>query len=116
MPNRPASAGLPGRLLAPLALALCVVAVIVVVNNTLGNDASTSSSSGAKTNTVKQAGGTGGAQTTAAKARKTTYTVKPGDVLSSIAERTGVSVADLVRLNPGVDPQSLRAGQKLKLR
>jgi LysM repeat protein len=41
--------------------------------------------------------------------------VKPGDVLSSIAEKTGVSLQRLQELNPDVDASALRAGQKLKL-
>ncbi len=43
------------------------------------------------------------------------YTVKPGDVLSSIAEKTGVPLSEIERLNPNVDAQSLHAGQKIKL-
>jgi LysM repeat protein len=41
--------------------------------------------------------------------------VKPGDVLSSIAIKTGVPLDTIQRLNPNVDAQSLHAGQKLKL-
>jgi hypothetical protein len=44
------------------------------------------------------------------------YVVQNGDTLTSIAHRTGVSVARIQRLNPGVDPQILIAGEKLKLR
>lgn len=44
------------------------------------------------------------------------YTVKSGDTLTSIAHRTGVSVARIQRLNPGVDPQILISGERLKLR
>jgi LysM repeat protein len=44
------------------------------------------------------------------------YVVQSGDTLTSIAHKTGVSVALILRLNPGVDPQILIAGEKLKLR
>ena len=45
------------------------------------------------------------------------YVVQPGDTLSSIAQKTGVSVATLEALNPKlVDPDSLQAAQRLKLR
>jgi LysM repeat protein len=44
------------------------------------------------------------------------YVVQNGDTLSSIARRNGVSVARIQRLNPGVDPQILISGEKLKLR
>jgi LysM repeat protein len=44
------------------------------------------------------------------------YEVQSGDTLTSIAHETGVPVAVIVKLNPGVDPQILIAGEKLKLR
>lgn len=44
------------------------------------------------------------------------YVVQNGDTLISIAHRAGISVARIQRLNPGVDPQILIAGEKLKLR
>jgi LysM repeat protein len=44
------------------------------------------------------------------------YVVQNGDTLTSIAHQTGVPVARILRLNPGVDPQILISGEKLKLR
>lgn len=44
------------------------------------------------------------------------YEVQSGDTLTSIAHKTGVTVAVIVKLNPGVDPQILISGEKLKLR
>jgi LysM repeat protein len=44
-----------------------------------------------------------------------TYTVKPGDTLSGIAYSQKVSLKELMELNGIKDPQSLRAGQKLKM-
>jgi LysM repeat protein len=41
--------------------------------------------------------------------------VRAGDTLSGIAERTGVPLATLIRLNEGVDSQTLQTGQRLKL-
>jgi LysM repeat protein len=45
-----------------------------------------------------------------------TYEVQSGDTLTSIAHETGVPVATIIKLNPGVDPQILVAGEELKLR
>jgi hypothetical protein len=45
-----------------------------------------------------------------------TYVVESGDTLTSIAHETGVPVAEIVALNPEVDPQILIAGETLKLR
>ena len=44
------------------------------------------------------------------------YVVQPGDSLSLIAEKTGVSLERLQQLNPDIDPQLLPSGVKLKLR
>ena len=45
-----------------------------------------------------------------------TYEVQSGDTLTSIAHENGVPVARILRLNPGVDPQILISGEKLKLK
>jgi LysM repeat protein len=44
------------------------------------------------------------------------YTVETGDTLTAIAHKTGIPVAEILALNPDVDPQILIAGQTLKLR
>jgi len=53
--------------------------------------------------------------TTAPATSRRTYVVQDGDVLSAIAEKTGVPLERIEALNPDVDAQSLHAGQKLKL-
>lgn len=44
------------------------------------------------------------------------YVVQNGDTLTSIARKVGVSVTRIQELNPGLDPQILVSGEKLKLR
>jgi LysM repeat protein len=44
-----------------------------------------------------------------------TYVVQPGDTLSGIAAKTGVPLATLEQLNPGISPNALAVGQKLRL-
>ena len=44
------------------------------------------------------------------------YVVKAGDTLSAISVRTHVSVFRLTQLNPGLSPNSLQTGQRLRLR
>ena len=44
------------------------------------------------------------------------YTVKQGDTLYSIARKHGITVADIQRLNPGIDANSLKIGTRLKLK
>jgi LysM repeat protein len=93
------------RFLAPLALVAVLVGIVVIVSM------STSSSS-----TPSQLVPATTAQHHAhAKARRHAYVVRPGDSLSAISARTGVSVDALQRLNPGADPQALHVGQRLKL-
>ena len=44
------------------------------------------------------------------------YVVKAGDNLDLIAQRTGVSLARIEALNPGISANALRVGQRLTLR
>lgn len=102
-----------GRFLAPLALVVVLVAVFAVVNGSLGEDGSTGATEVETTTGVN--GGSDGVEGDGAENPKT-YTVEPGDVLSAIAEKFGVSVERLERLNPDVDPQTLNAGVEIKIR
>lgn len=98
------------RLLAPVALVVLAVAVALIV---LG-----SGGSGDGAATEKTTAGEETAPTTRTSRRRpppTTYTVKPGDTLGAIGEKTGFDVDILQQLNPTLDPQTLNAGQKIKL-
>jgi LysM repeat protein len=105
----------PARWLAPLALITCAIAVYAVVNNTIGSPGGGETSAGERTVASPPA-------SHRSKTRKqrpsapTMYTVRSGDILSSIAEETGVPVERLRALNPGVDARALRVGQRLRLR
>ncbi len=44
------------------------------------------------------------------------YTVGSGDTFGSISAKTGVSVAQLERLNPGVSSNALQVGQRLRVK
>jgi LysM repeat protein len=85
--------------------------VIVVVAAALGggDDGGGSGGGSGHAGHVKQS------QAPSAHAPKT-YEVQSGDTLTSIAHATGVPVAVILKLNPGVDPQILISGEKLKLR
>jgi LysM repeat protein len=94
------------RIFAAIALLGAVVVVIAVIAGSLdGSD----SDSGRRS-------GKGHATHKAHKQKAATYVVKSGDTLVSIAHRTGVPVANIIALNPEVDPQILIAGETLKLR
>jgi LysM repeat protein len=99
----------PARFLAPLALVAFAVALFVIVTGS--RDPETESGP----NRASEARPTATPSASARKGRRR-YTVKPGDTPSSIAEKTGVPLADILRLNPDLDPQALSPGQRLKLR
>lgn len=97
----------PARVLAAAAVLCGFAIVVVVIATSLGGDSGH--------------GGSGGreARPAAAGAERHTpkvYVVQNGDTLTSIAHHTGVPVARIRELNPGVDPQILISGETLKLR
>jgi len=105
------------RLLAPLALLAVGAALFMVLSG--GSD--TGSSGSAAPESGRTAKGASGSKAAKARrkrrsARPRTYTVKPGDTPSGIADRAGITVEKLLDLNPEVDPQSLAAGARLRLR
>jgi LysM repeat protein len=97
----------PARYLAPLALLACCVAIIVLIAGG-GDEPSSNAARSAPAASTSTKPGT--------KTAPRSYTVRPGDILSAIADRTGVSVDRLLELNPSVDPQALVPGQRLVLR
>lgn len=104
------------RFLAPLALIAAIVTIFIVARPELGGSSDPKGTTAASsTSASKSAQGKAGKRKSAKpKATPKTYTVKPGDVLGSISDSTGVSVADLLDYND-IDAQSLSVGQKLKL-
>ena len=108
------------RWLAPLALLASLLAVLFVVSTTTSDDEG-DGGGGPTTAERREARGQTGTNPTATGARtstgrqRRTYTVRPGDTLASISERTGVTVEELEELNPGVDPNSLTVGEKIRL-
>jgi LysM repeat protein len=44
------------------------------------------------------------------------YTVAVGDTFGSISAKTGVPIAQLEQLNPGVSSNALQVGQKLRVK
>lgn len=112
--------GATARLLAPLALVVCLIAVFVVLS---GGGEKASTSSGAKDSQTSSQGSSSGEDSADASTEsgstgpvRSTYRVKPGDSFAAIAEKTGVEVDTLAELNPDVDPRALQPGQKLKLK
>lgn len=97
----------PARILAILALVVAAVALAAVVSGSVGNDSGSSSKTqlGAEQKDKKKQ-----------RTKASSYVVESGDTLTSIAHKTGIPVAEIIALNPAVDPQILIAGEKLKLK
>ena len=103
----------PARLLAPLALVAVTVAVVLIVAASGGSG----DDGGGDADANRTAGTAQTSETTTTQTpQRRTYTVKTGDTLGAIAEKTGVSVERLQELNPELDPQALLSGQKINLR
>jgi Tfp pilus assembly protein FimV len=105
----------PARLLAPLALVLFTAAVVAIVLTT-GSRPDEDRASQPPTRAGRTTPARERTTRTAPKPRGDTYTVKVGDTLGGISEKTGVPVEQLLELNPNLDPQALVSGQKIKLR
>lgn len=96
----------PARIAAVLALVTALVVLLVIVSSQDGaGDDGRSDGDRTERPVERQK-----------KPRKAAYVVKEGDTLLAIAADTGVSITRLEELNPGLDPQRLIAGQRIKLR
>jgi LysM repeat protein len=100
----------PARVLAATTLVVAFVVAVVAIGGVLGGGDSNGPGG-------RRHGGDA-AKSASHRKRKipATYEVESGDTLIAIAHRNGVTVAHIEALNPGVDPQILIAGEKLKLR
>jgi LysM repeat protein len=123
------------RMLAPISLvAFAVIFLIVIVSSLDGGSESkdrgsritqqqsVKRKSERRTSTTETSGSTGTTGATGATGttgpigNRRIYVVRAGDTLVRIAARTGVSIEELLSLNPSIDPQGLVTGQRLKLR
>jgi LysM repeat protein len=103
----------PARFLAPLALVAVVIALIVVVNGS--RDDSGGGNTPNQTSTTRPNSTPSGGSKRERKGPRR-YTVKSGDTPSSIADKTGIPLEQILRLNPDLDPQTLSPGERIRLR
>jgi LysM repeat protein len=95
----------PVRYLAPIALVGLSLGVYLIVHHNVSVHPGVTSASHAS----------GGARGPVRHVPRF-YTVHPGDVMTAIADKTGVPLTRIEALNPNVFPNSLQTGQKLRLR
>jgi hypothetical protein len=98
------------RAVAVVALVGGFLLVAVIVATSLGGGGG--SDAGGRAGSGHPAGRSRGHSGSISKA----YVVQGGDTLTSIAHKTGVPVTRIQALNPGIDPQILITGEKLRLR
>ncbi len=107
------------RLAAPLAFFFAATVLIILVQRALESDSGEAGTSGTTTEVVETDQSTTTPDTTTTAPRgcqKARYTVKSGDTLESIAEKCDVPVAELLELNPSVDPLTLNPGDRIRIR
>ena len=91
----------PARFLAPMALVAFTAVVVALATSSSGTSQTATSSTASRP--VSHA------------PRHRLLIVHTGDILSRIAVRNGVSVAQIEQLNPQLNPNALHVGQRLKL-
>ncbi|MDQ6836734.1 MAG: LysM peptidoglycan-binding domain-containing protein [Actinomycetota bacterium] len=96
------------RLAAPIALAAAAVGIYLIVHAGLSSHRATASQSS------QLPPGSRGHRPAAHTPKF--YVVKGGDTLSGISIKTHVSILRITDLNPGLSPNSLQTGQRLRLR
>lgn len=105
----------PARFLAPLAVVAVAVAFYAVLSHGLSDPGAGKTPPAAETRGKATPTGTRSSSSSQKRKRKT-YVIKSGDTPSSIAQKTGVPLAEIERLNPDLDPQLLSPGTRIKLR
>ena len=109
-----------GAVLAGKANAADVQAVRADLDKALGdialNDKATKDAIDALQKVASAPKASAGAGKAAVAAGPGEYVVAKGDNLSSIAKKSGISLKAIQDLNPGVDSNKLRIGQKLKIK
>jgi LysM repeat protein len=103
----------PARFLAPIALIAFLFALYSVVHG--AGDPQTGRDNGAESSQPSATATKTAAKKSSKKKKRKMYTVKSGDTPSGIAAKAGISLEELEKLNPDLDPQSLSPGQRLRL-
>ena len=102
------------RFAAPAAFLAAVTIGVVLVHSAISDGGGTTTSAGVVTARTTTRPSTTAATTTSAAAKRF-YTIASGDTLNSIAARFNTTLEQLYVLNPGVDANSLRVGQKIRV-
>jgi len=103
------------RFAAPAAfLAAVTVAVLLVHAGLSGTDGAGTTLATGTTPTAIGATSTA-PTTTARKPARRFYRIQSGETYATVAAKFNTTVEELLALNPGVDPKSLRIGQRIRV-
>jgi LysM repeat protein len=109
MQDRSRARANPARYLAPIALIAVIAGTYLVVEHGL-NTKSKATHSTTSTSIPKLT------RSQRRYVKKRFYRVQPGDSLSVVATKTGISVGTIEALNPNIDPNTLQPGQRIRIR
>jgi LysM repeat protein len=98
------------RLFALIALIAVLLAIGAIVRANTGDGNKSERAATAHINSENSGGSGDGAE------NPKTYVIEDGDTLTGIADKFGVSIKRLERLNPDLDPQTMGSGQELQIR
>ena len=97
---------------APLAFLLAATIAVLLVRSGLRSDAAATTTS-LSTVTVRTTPTT---PTSVPPRRRRFYRLRPGETLSDVALRFNTTVAQLLVLNPGIQPTNLTVGQRVRVK
>jgi LysM repeat protein len=101
-------------------LAAATIAVLLIKAGLSGGSGATTTVGALPTGTTTRATQTRSTTTITTPTASTTpapryYTIQSGDTLGSVALKEHTTVDDLLRLNPGINPEGLRVGQRVRV-
>jgi LysM repeat protein len=117
---RPGARGSAARYAAPVLFLVAVTIAVLLIRSGLGGGSSSQTTTRSGPVTHPSTAKTPPPGTTRHGNTTTTagqfYTVAAGDTFGSISAKTGVPIAQIEQLNPGVSTNSLQVGQKLRVK
>jgi LysM repeat protein len=112
--------GSAARYAAPVLFLAAVTVAVLLIRSGLGGGASSQTTTRSGPVTHPSTAATPPPGTTRKGVTTTTseqfYTVAAGDTFGSISAKTGVPIAQIEQLNPGVSTNSLQVGQRVRVK
>jgi LysM repeat protein len=96
-------------------LAAATIAVLLIKAGLSGGSSETTTASTSTRTTTTSVTQRQGSSKTATTTAARYYTIESGDTLGSVAIKEHTTVDRLLRLNPGIDPEGLRVGQRIRV-